>query len=73
MSSEQSENFEDVLQKLESLVQRLEAGGLPLDEALKLYEDGVRLARAGNTLLEGAENRVEELQATLIRGDEEQT
>ena len=73
MSSEQSENFEDVLQKLESLVQRLEAGGLPLDEALKLYEDGVRLARSGNTLLEGAENRVEELQATLIRGDEEQT
>ncbi|MEE2757099.1 MAG: exodeoxyribonuclease VII small subunit [Myxococcota bacterium] len=73
MSDEQSENFEDVLKKLESLVQRLEAGGLPLDEALKLYEDGVRLARTGNTLLEGAENRVEELQATLIREDEDQT
>ena len=73
MSDEQSENFEDVLKKLESLVQRLEAGGLPLDEALTLYEDGVRLARTGNTLLEGAENRVEELQATLIREDEDQT
>ena len=73
MSDEQSENFEDVLKKLESLVQRLEAGGLPLDEALKLYEDGVRLARTGNTLLEGAENRVEELQATLIREDVDQT
>mgnify|MGYP001181112465 CR=1 FL=1 len=70
MTTEKGENFEEVLKKLESLVQKLETGGLPLDEALKLYEDGVRLARTGNTLLEGAENRVEELQASLAREDE---
>ena len=36
MTTEKGENFEEVLKKLESLVQKLETGGLPLDEALKL-------------------------------------
>ena len=57
--------FEDVIERLDGLVERLESGGLSLDEALKVYEEGVGLARAGNQLLEGAERRIEELQKNL--------
>ena len=57
--------FEDVIAQLETLVAELETGGLPLDRALALYEDGVHLARRGHGLLEGAEQRIEELQKSL--------
>ena len=38
-------DFEQALAELEDLVERLEAGDLPLDEALKLFERGVPLTR----------------------------
>ncbi len=63
--NEQPPRFENVIGELERLVEQLEAGQLPLDEALSLYERGVKLARVGNELLEGAERRVEELQQSL--------
>ncbi len=63
--NEQPPRFENVIGELERLVGQLEAGQLPLDEALSLYERGVKLARVGNELLEGAERRVEELQKSL--------
>ena len=62
MTDEPRPVFENVLEKLESLVERLETGGLSLDEALRLYEEGVALTRTGNELLEGAERRIVELQ-----------
>ncbi|MCA9537321.1 MAG: exodeoxyribonuclease VII small subunit [Myxococcales bacterium] len=66
MSEDQApERFEDVVNELEGLVRQLEQGQLPLDEALRLYERGVGLARKGNALLEGAERRIEELQREL--------
>ncbi|MCB9526808.1 MAG: exodeoxyribonuclease VII small subunit [bacterium] len=58
--------FEQIVESLEELVRALEGGELPLDEALRLYERGVHLARRGHTLLEGAERRVEELQRSLV-------
>ena len=70
MTEEQTPNFENIIERLEALVERLETGGMPLDEALKVYEEGVHLARAGNTLLEGAENRIEELQKALNEDEE---
>lgn len=57
--------FEDVVGRLEHVVQQLEGGELSLDAALALYQEGVTLARAGHQLLEGAERRVEELQKML--------
>ena len=69
MAEEDTPKFEEILERLESLVEKLETGGMPLDEALKVYEEGVYLARTGNTLLEGAENRIEELQKVLKEDD----
>ena len=58
-------NFEDAYRLLEEKVHALEAGGLPLEEATRLYEDGVRLARLCNELLGATELRVTRLQTTL--------
>jgi exodeoxyribonuclease VII small subunit len=65
MSEKQPPQFEDVIGRLEALVQQLETGGLSLDDSLKIYEEGIGLARSGNEMLEGAEKRIEELQASL--------
>ncbi len=53
--------IDDVLGELERVVTELEAGDLPLESALKRFEDGVRLARQGGQLLEAVEQRVEML------------
>lgn len=54
-------SFEDALSKLEETVRRLEAGNLPLDEAVALFEEGSRLARQCNDRLEAAELKVSQL------------
>jgi len=51
--------FETALKQLEEIVQQLEKGELPLEESLKLYEDGIRLARLCHAKLEQAEGRIE--------------
>jgi exodeoxyribonuclease VII small subunit len=53
------ERFEDALSKLEKIVSRLEDGEIPLEESLKLFEEGIRLSRLCNQKLEEAEKRVE--------------
>ena len=53
------EKFEDTLHKLEKVVARLEDGDLPLEESLKLFEEGVRLSRFCEQRLDEAEKRVE--------------
>ena len=60
--------FEAALQRLETIVQRLEKGELPLEESLVLYEEGVRLARLCHGKLEEAEGRIE-LLLKDARGD----
>ena len=65
MGDEKTEDFEDVVKRLEGLVTELESGGLGLSDALKLYEEGVRLARKGNSILEGVEGRILELQTSM--------
>ncbi len=54
-------SFEDAVTRLGQIVERLESDGLPLDESLKLFEEGVRLARKSQLRLENAERRVQEL------------
>ncbi len=52
-------SFEGALAELEETVGRLEAGEMPLEEALTLFERGVRLSRRCTTTLEAAERRIE--------------
>ena len=51
--------FEDALQRLEEIVDRLETGELPLEDSLKVFEEGVALARRCSKYLEEAEKRIE--------------
>lgn len=57
------ESYEALYEQLQQVVARLEQGELPLDETLRLYEQGVRLAAACQRLLDAAELRVRELTA----------
>jgi len=54
-----TETFEAALKQLEEIVQKLERGELPLEESLKLYEDGIRLSRLCHAKLEEAEGKIE--------------
>ncbi len=54
-------DFERSLARLEEVVRRLENAKLPLDEAMKLFEEGVELAKKCQQQLEEAESRVEVL------------
>lgn len=54
-------DFEKSLQELEALVERLERGDLPLEEALKAFERGVALTRECQGALAAAQRRIEVL------------
>ncbi len=59
---EQSElSFEALLDRLQGVVDRLEQGDTPLEEALATYEQGVRLSRLAARRLDEAERRIEVL------------
>ncbi len=60
-SETESLGFDEVLTRLRSVVTRLEAGNLSLEESLAAYEEGVGLARRGHALLDNVEKRVEVL------------
>jgi len=54
-------NFETSMKELEEIVERLENGNMPLEDALKAFEKGVGLARHCSSLLDQAEKRVKML------------
>jgi exodeoxyribonuclease VII small subunit len=56
-------SFEGALEQLEQTVARLEEGEMPLEEALELFESGVKLSRRCNETLGAAERRIEILVA----------
>lgn len=51
--------FEDALSRLETIVGQLEKGDLPMEESLKIFEEGVRLSKNCLKMLEEAERKVE--------------
>jgi exodeoxyribonuclease VII small subunit len=59
------EKYEDLVQRLSKVVERLEGGGLSLEESIAAFEEGIRLARASAAKLEEAERKVE----VLLEGD----
>ena len=51
--------FEDALTRLETIVTELERGELPLDESLKIFEEGIKLSKTCLKILDDAERKVE--------------
>ena len=51
--------FEDCLQRLEKIVNELEKGNVPLEQAIKLFEEGVQLSDSCRKELDAAEGKVE--------------
>lgn len=60
---DQDAPFEEIISRLESVVEELEGGELSLEESLAAFENGVKLSRAGAARLDAAEAKVEELLA----------
>jgi exodeoxyribonuclease VII small subunit len=54
-------SFEKALEKLETIVEELESGDLPLDASLKKYEEGIKIARACHGQLDEAKEKIETL------------
>jgi exodeoxyribonuclease VII small subunit len=50
--------FEDAMKELEEIVKRLESGDLPLEESLKIFEEGIALSRYCFKKLEEAEKKI---------------
>ncbi|MDH3390831.1 MAG: exodeoxyribonuclease VII small subunit [Desulfobulbaceae bacterium] len=59
-------SFEDELEKLEKITKELEEGDLSLEESLKHFDEGVKLAEYCNSKLSDAQRKVEIL---LKKGD----
>ena len=57
--------FEKALERLEKIVEDLESGNISLDDALKRYEEGVKLSRACQKKLNEAEKKIEVLTRSL--------
>jgi exodeoxyribonuclease VII small subunit len=60
-------DFEKALEKLEKIVEDLEAGDLSLETSLKKYEEGIKLARVCQQKLEKAKEKIE----LLVKKDDE--
>lgn len=52
------ENFEEAMKRLEGIVTELENGSLNLDESVKKFEEGMKIAKQCNTILENAEKKI---------------
>jgi exodeoxyribonuclease VII small subunit len=61
-------SFEVAIKRLNEIVQVLERGELPLEESLRLFEEGVKLSRVSQQRLDSAERRVEQLLAVDEQG-----
>ena len=59
MTSSKKFNLEKALADLEQLVDELESGDLPLEKAMKKFEDGIKLTRRAQAALKDAEQKVE--------------
>lgn len=65
MAAKKKVNFEQSMLRLEEIVSALERGDAPLEEAMKLFEEGSKLMRECTAALDAAEQKV-----TLLTADE---
>ncbi len=59
MTAKKSLNLEKALADLETLVEELESGDLPLEKAMKKFEEGIKLTRGCQAALKDAQQKVE--------------
>ena len=59
--NQQSKSFESNMQRLEQIVRAMERGDVPLEESLKLFQEGTELVRSCNELLENAQLQVKKI------------
>jgi exodeoxyribonuclease VII small subunit len=64
-----AKNFEDRLSRLEQLSEKLREGRIPLEEAMQLFEEGMKLAKSLEKDLSRVERRVEILTREPTEGD----
>ncbi len=67
IESTESYNFDSGMDELKSIVEKMESGGLGLQDSLKLFEQGVGVSRRLFEILSQSEGKVEELLADLER------
>ncbi|MBW1698251.1 MAG: exodeoxyribonuclease VII small subunit [Deltaproteobacteria bacterium] len=63
-----TKTFEDAMKELEQIVQELESGDLPLEKALKKFEDGVELSKFCSRKLDETEKKI-----TILLEDQDKT
>jgi exodeoxyribonuclease VII small subunit len=64
--SQKNMNFEEQLARLQTIVDALENGDLPLEKGVALYKEGLTLAKTCRTTLENAKNEVTQYQEGLL-------
>ncbi len=77
MSAKRDEPFEELYRRLEETVEKLEKGGLSLEDSIALYEQGMELAKRCQAILDAAELRITKLresfgQAAAATAEEEE-
>ena len=58
--------FEDAVEKLESIIEKMESDDLPLEELLVRYEEGANMVKFCGARLKAAELKVEQLEESLV-------
>lgn len=58
MADSKKKSFEDNMQKLENIVAELEKGDLNLDESISKFEEGIKISKECNKMLEDAEKKI---------------
>ncbi len=61
---ESPQSFEASIERLNEIIRELEAGNIPLDDTLKIFEEGIRLTDACRKQLAEAEDKVKTLIST---------
>ena len=58
MKMDKNKNFEEQIEKLESIVKELEKGDLNLDDSVSKFEEGIKISKECNEILETAEKKI---------------
>lgn len=70
--SEKKPTFEENVNRLEEIVRAMERGDVPLEESLKLFQEGTKLVAACNKILDDAQLQVKKITGTTEDGPVEE-